>query len=162
MIAGDQACVGCLRGRLYQMRAVVRVRVAAEVRPGDLIVVDGQAPQVFRGICQECEVGQEGFEALLERIRNQEHPAYGALSWDGRSREITETVQFEGNVGEADDVVRARALRYLEGLNEAERAAAEIDIVFREKRPVRAIVRAQTSELSPARLRELKERAGLK
>jgi hypothetical protein len=164
LAVGDENCIGCLRWRLYQMRLTSRIQQSELLRPGDVIVVEGDERHIYLGVCERCGLvdGNNGFEALLERIRNQAHPEYGAISWNGKTREITETVQFEGNGAETDEVIRARALRYLQELTEAERAVAEIDIVFREKRPVRAVVRAQTSELSPERLRELRTRAGLK
>lgn len=105
-------------------------------------------------------MANDAFEMLLERIRTGDHPDYGLISWDGTSRQVTVTVQFEGN-GEPDEVIRERAVRYLEGLTAEERAVAEVDVVFREKKPVRAILRAQTGELSAERLRELSRRAGL-
>jgi hypothetical protein len=102
------------------------------------------------------------FEALLDRIRRGEHPAYGELSWNGQSRQVTVTVAFESNgCPEADEVVRARALRYLESLTPEERAAAELDIVFRDRKPVRAVLRAGTGELSMERLKELQKTAGI-
>lgn len=105
---------------------------------------------------------EEGFQALLDRIRHKNHPEFGSLSWNGQSRQITETVVFENNgVMEPDEVIRARALRYLEGLTPEEQAVAEVSIVFRGKTPVRAVLRAQTAELSPERLRDLRRQAGL-
>lgn len=101
----------------------------------------------------------DDFERLLERIRNKEHPSYGTLTWDGQSRMITTTVQFEANgVVEPDEVVRQRALRYLEALSEDEREIVEVEVVFRAKKPVRAVLKAQTGQLSAARLRELQEK----
>lgn len=108
------------------------------------------------------DMADDGFQALLERIRNRQHPAYGSLIWNGESRQIMETVLFEGNgVTESDEVVRARALRYLEGLTAEERAVANMEIIFRDEKPVRAVLKAQTGELSPDRLAELRKRAGL-
>jgi len=102
------------------------------------------------------------FESLLERIRERHHPEYGMISWNGETREITVTVQFERNgYQEEDEVVRARALRYLEALTPEEREAAAVDVFFRDRKPVRAILKAGTGELSLERLQELKERAGL-
>ena len=44
------------------------------------------------------------FDALLKPIRHKEHPDYGTPSWDGQTRTVTVTVQFEENgVKEADD-----------------------------------------------------------
>jgi hypothetical protein len=145
------------------MRITAYIIVSSQLRPGDLVVMNGGEPQVFLAICRGCSVNktQDGFQALLERIQKGEHPPFGSLSWNGKTREITETVQFESNGGMPDNDIKERALRYLEGLTEEERDVAEIDIIFREKRPVRAVIRAQTSELSPARLRELRQQAGL-
>lgn len=107
-------------------------------------------------------VDQEAFETLLERIRRGNHPDYGMISWDGDTRQLTVTVQFERNdCPEEDAVVRARALRYLEALTAEERAVAEVEIVFRERKPVRAILKAGTGELSIERLAELQREAGL-
>jgi len=105
---------------------------------------------------------KDDFEGLLARIRDAEHPHYGSLCWNGKSRSLTETVLFkeDGN-HEPDRVIRDRAVRYLAGLTPKEREAADIVVVLREGSPVRAEIRAETSELSPARLRELRERAGL-
>ncbi len=108
------------------------------------------------------EQGQDEFEILLDRIRTKAHPAYGTLAWDGRCRKVTETVAFEENgAREPDEVVRARALRFLEGLTPEERAIAEVDVTFRDGRPVRATLRAQTGTLSATRLKELRTHAGL-
>jgi uncharacterized protein YnzC (UPF0291/DUF896 family) len=103
------------------------------------------------------------FEALLNRIREQHHPEYGSLSLDKKGRQLTETVQFENNGDrKQDETVRQQALRYLEALTPKERAAMEsVEIVFREKKPVRAVLKAGTGDLSPERLKELKRQAGL-
>lgn len=105
---------------------------------------------------------QDEFETLLKRIRERDHPDYGMISWDGDTRRVTVTVQFERNgCPDEDVVVRARALQYLEALTAEERAVAEVDVVFRDKKPVRAILKAKTGELSVKRLKELQEGAGL-
>jgi hypothetical protein len=118
-----------------------------------------RADLVYNCGMSDCE---DGFQALLERIRRKEHPEFGSLSWNGQSRQITETVIFETNgVPEPDEVIRDRALRYLEGLTPKEQAVAEVNVIFKGKTPVRAIMRAQTAELSPERLKELRQQAGL-
>lgn len=101
------------------------------------------------------------FEAFLERIRQKNHPEYGMLSWNGQKRQVTVTVQFDGNGSDDDAVIRARALRYLESLTPGERAIVELDVSFREGKPVKAILRAGTGDLPSERLRELAQRAGL-
>lgn len=99
----------------------------------------------------------DGFKALLDRIRRGAHPAYGALEWNGKSRQLTETVLFENSgAHEPDEVVRARALAYLEALTEKERAAVEVRVEFREEKPVRAIITGDTAQLSPERVAELR------
>jgi hypothetical protein len=101
------------------------------------------------------------FEALLARIRNKNHPQYGTISWNGQTREITVTIQFDGNGVEDDATVRQRALRYLESLTKEEREIINLDINFRDFKPVKAILRAGTGDLPTERLRELAARAGL-
>jgi hypothetical protein len=108
----------------------------------------------------ECTCQQE-FEVLLERIRRREHPDYGVLAWDRQRRQISVTVQFERSVDENDQVVRTRALRYLEALTPEEQTAVDIEVSFRGGRPVKATLRTGTGELSADRLRELARRAGL-
>lgn len=108
---------------------------------------------------------EDGFQVLLEQIRAKEKklPRYGSVKWDGITRERTETYQFERNgLVEPDEVIRERALRFLEGLTPEERAVVEMEITFRDETPVRAIMKVQTGELSAERLKELRERAGLK
>jgi hypothetical protein len=163
---GHDVCIPCVRWRLYEMHAAAQVRVSALLRVGDLIILVGEHRWMYPSVClsgRRCTgMADEGFEAFLDRIRNQDHPDFGQLSWNGRTRQVTETVQFEANgCPEGDEVVRERALRYLQTLTEEERAAAELDVVFRERRPVRAVLRARTSELSPERLKEIRRQAGL-
>lgn len=99
---------------------------------------------------------QNEFEALLERIRNREHPEYGTIAWDGERREVQVTVTFErGGVEESDAAVRARALRYLESLTAEEKELVDVQVTFRAGRPVKAVLRAGTGELSAQRLREM-------
>ncbi len=105
-------------------------------------------------------IDQDAFDQLLARIRNNEHPEYGTLSWDGESREITETVLFE-QPGDSEATVRQRAIAYLSQLTPAERAAVKVDVHTRQGRPYRAVVKGKTSSLSPDRLRELKRGAGI-
>ena len=106
--------------------------------------------------CSEAE-----FQALLERLRRHEHPEYGVLSWDGQTRQISVTVTFERSTDEADEAVRARALRYLGSLTPEEQRLVDVDITFRGGRPVKAILRTGTGELSADRLRQLARSAGL-
>lgn len=65
-------------------------------------------------------------------------------------------------VGIEDEVIKARALKYLEGLTPEEWAAAKVEVFSKEGKPVRAVIKAGTRELSPERLQELSIRAGLK
>lgn len=102
-----------------------------------------------------------GFEELLRRIRDKEHPKYGVLSWDGIHRVITATECFEREPGEPDAVVRGRALRYLMSLTEQERAAVEVEVSFRNDVPVGLKMKARTNDLNPQRLEELKRAAGI-
>lgn len=97
------------------------------------------------------------FEALLERIRSGNHPEYGTLAWDGENRKFSITVTFETGGDEPDDIVRRRALRYLEALSPEEREMVDIDVAFRGGRPVRATLRTGTGMLSTQRLRELSQ-----
>lgn len=107
-------------------------------------------------------IDQGAFGELLDRIRAREHPDYGSISWDGQSRAFTITVQFERNgFVEEDDLVRERALKYLGGLTPEEQAAADIEVILKNGVPVRAVLKGHTSELDPARLRELERRIGL-
>jgi hypothetical protein len=101
------------------------------------------------------------FEKFLDRLRNKNHPQYGTISWNGRTREITVTIQFDGNGVEDDATIRQRALRYLESLTREEREIINLDVSLREGKPVKAILRAGTGDLSIERLRELAARAGL-
>jgi hypothetical protein len=103
----------------------------------------------------------DGFEALLTRIRDGNHPDYGTLSWDGQTRQVTVTIQFDGNGIEDKAMLRQRALRYLASLTAEERATIDMEITFREGKPVKAVLRGATGDLSPERLRELAQRAGL-
>jgi hypothetical protein len=106
-------------------------------------------------------VDQDEFEALLARIRDGKHPNYGTLSWDGQRRLITVTVQFDGNGVEDKAVLRQRALRYLASLTKEERETIDMEITFRDGLPVKAVFRGATGDLSPERLKELADRAGL-
>lgn len=100
------------------------------------------------------------FEQLLERIRQREHPEYGSITWDGHRRSFEVSVQFaRSGVAEDEGVIRARALRYLGSLSKREREAARIDIQLRCGVPVRAVLRGNTGDLDPERLRELERRA---
>lgn len=103
-----------------------------------------------------------GFEELLNKIRQDRLPAYGSVAWDGQERQVTTTVQFDGSGRESDEVIKARALKYLEGLTPEEWAAAKVEVFSKEGKPVRAVIKAGTRELSPERLQELSIRAGLK
>lgn len=100
----------------------------------------------------------EAFEALLSKIREDRLPAYGSLSWDGESREITETFQLQ-QPGEDRAAAKSRLLRYLQDLTPEEQAAAEIEIGTRAGAPFLLTVKGKTSELSPARLAELRQKA---
>jgi hypothetical protein len=102
------------------------------------------------------------FEELLNKIRQDRLPKYGQLDWDGATRTVTETVQFETSPQDSDDLVRSRALRYLEQLTPEERAQAKVEVITRDGRPVRAVLRGSTAALSPERLQEMRGRAGLK
>jgi hypothetical protein len=105
---------------------------------------------------------RDPFDVMLDRIRAKAHPEYGSLSWDGQCRKVTETVAFEETgAKEPDEVVRQRALRFLESLSPEERAIAEVEVTFRDGRPVRAMLRAGTGTLSAARLKELRKKVGL-
>jgi hypothetical protein len=95
------------------------------------------------------------FEELLNRIRQSKHPAYGSLTWDGVSRQVTTTVQFENGQQEPDEVVRGRALRYLEQLTAEERSAVQVEVLLKEGRPVRAVIKASTDKLPVERLHEM-------
>jgi hypothetical protein len=97
------------------------------------------------------------FEALLERIRQSDHPDYGVLAWDGQRRRFSITVTFERVQTEPDEVVRRRALRYLEALSPEERELLDIDVAFRDGKPVRATLHTDTGMLSTKRLRELSQ-----
>jgi hypothetical protein len=101
------------------------------------------------------------FDVLLERIRQKNHPEFGMLSWSGQKRQVTVTIQFDGNGCDDDAVIRARALRYLESLTPEERAIIDLDVSFREGKPVKVVLRAGTGDLPAERLRELAQRAGL-
>jgi hypothetical protein len=165
VVAGER-CRDCLLLRLEEMnlRDRVEIEISTRLHPGDLVIINGGPPSMFLGICGRCHMAedQDAFEILLDRIRAKAHPEFGSLSWDGQCRRVTETVAFEeSGVKEPDDVVRQRALRFLEGLTPEERRAAEVEIVFREERPVRAILKAQTGALSAKRLQEMRARAGL-
>lgn len=94
------------------------------------------------------------FEQLLERIRQQRHPEYGSLEWNGQSRQATVNVRFE-NDGDDEETVRQRAVAYLTQLTPQERANLNIEIVYRKNIPVRAVLRGKTSNLNPDRLRGL-------
>lgn len=161
LAVGDALCVECVRRRLEWMHLKIRVVVSNQLGLGDIILLEDGEPQTFLGLC-DCDVKSSGFEGLLDRIRTGQHSSYGTLSWDGRSREITETVQFESGNHEADEVVRERALRYLSALTPEERARIELEVVFREKKPVRAVLKGKTAELSPDRLVELRRLAKLR
>jgi hypothetical protein len=100
---------------------------------------------------------EDGFDQLLDRIRAKEHPQYGSLSWDGESREVTVTVQFENGRQEDPEAVRARALRYLASLTPEERQSLQVDVQMRDGTPVRAVLKGRTNALSPERLRALSE-----
>jgi len=95
----------------------------------------------------------DDYQALLDRIRNEEHPEYGTLSWDGQRRRVTITVKFAAGNGRGTP--RDRALRYLAGLTPEEWAVLEIDVVFQAGQPVMARLEADTGVLSSQRLREL-------
>ncbi len=97
---------------------------------------------------------EDSFEQLLERIRQQRHPEYGSLEWNGQSRQATVNIRFE-NEGDDEATVRRRALTYLRGLTPEERANLNIEIVYRKNVPVRAVIRGKTSNLNPDRLRGL-------
>lgn len=102
----------------------------------------------------------DDFEQLLRRIREREHPHHGAITWDGRQRTFEISVQFTRN-GQAEDaeIIRLRALRYLGGLTETEREAAHIDIQLKDGIPVRAVLKGNTSDLNPERLKRLEQQA---
>jgi hypothetical protein len=106
-------------------------------------------------------VDRDEFEAFLARIRDGKHPEFGTLSWDGQRRQITVTVQFDANGVEDKARSRQQALRYLASLTQEERETIDMEITFREGRPVKAVLRGATGDLSPERLKELAERAGL-
>ena len=112
--------------------------------PDITVVQKPEQPMVF----------QDEFELLLARIREGRHPDYGTLVWNGEQRAFSITVVFECE-DEADEVVRERAVRYLESLTKEERRLVNIDVAFREGRPVRATLRTGTGILSSERLREL-------
>lgn len=141
----------------------VRVETDTEIRHGDLMTGQTLFARVLCDGFGNCPARQERdeFEALLERIRQGNHPEYGALSWDGQRRQMEITVTFDSD-GASEEVVRRRALRYLESLSPEERALMTVEVVFREGSPRRATLRAQTGTLPGWRLDELRQKAGIK
>jgi hypothetical protein len=99
----------------------------------------------------------DGFEAVLDLVRRAEHPDYGSIGYDGQKRVITTTVQFDLVTGRQEDpeLIRQRAVRYLEGLTPEERQLLDVEVVFRAGAPVRAVLKGSTEDLPPARLVEL-------
>ena len=156
-------CERCLRSHVESMQLTAEIKADDQVRPGDLIIVpaEGAALAFGRVLCNgtRCTLNQaKQFERILERLANGDYPDYGSLYWDGEHRTVELTVLFDDGSGASDDVVRRRALRYLESLTPEERAAVKLEVSFRDHRPVRAVVRAQSGQFSAARLRELARR----
>lgn len=100
----------------------------------------------------------DGFQALLRKIQEDNLPDYGSLRLSGEGRQITETFQLQ-RPGEERAAAKGRLLRYLEQLTEDERAAAEIEIGTKGGAPYLLTIKGKTGDLPAARLQALRERA---
>jgi len=152
-------CRDCLVRHMAERKLVFDVRTSERVARGELVIASPDAGAQNFGcvLCGGgiCPLGVDQYAKLLERIRTGDLPAYGKLSWDGRRRQVEITAQFDEGDGASDEVVRRRALRYLESLTPEERAVVDMEIEVRDGRPVRARLKAKTGAFSAQRLREL-------
>lgn len=100
----------------------------------------------------------EGFDALLKKIREDKLPEYGSISYDGQSRQFTETFLLR-HQGEDKSEGKSRLLRYLEELTPEEREAANLEIETKERAPYLLRLKGKTGDLPADRLTELRQRA---
>ena len=156
-------CGGCLARHMAERKLIFDVRTSAQATHGELIVADETGVQNFgRVLCGGvCPLAVDQYAKLVERIRAGDHPAYGSLTWDGRSRTVEITVRFDdGNSSHTSaEVMRARAERYLASLTPEEQSVVNLQCEFRDGAPVKATLRGGTGLFSAARLRELAGRA---
>lgn len=109
------------------------------------------------------EIDQTAFDELLDAIRANERtpPDRGSINWDGKERSYEIIIDFQQNgQTEPPEIVRSRALAFLEGLTPEQRRA-QLNIRYRNGVPVSALFRGTTKELDPKRLNQMKDRLGL-
>lgn len=100
------------------------------------------------------------FAEFRERIRNGRLPAYGTLHWNGETGQVVTAVNFELNRQEPAETVCRRAARYFAQLTETEAMAIDIEVVARDGKPVRAILKPRPDTpvvIGTARLREMEQ-----
>lgn len=100
----------------------------------------------------------ENWQAFLSALKNPK-PAYGSVTWDGQSKQISLTIQFaRSGVQEDPEVIRERARRYFSLMAPEERAILEIEVHKRDGVPIWATIRPRSGaavRLNTTRLRQL-------
>ncbi len=156
-------CGKCLAQRMAERKLMFDIVTSERATRGELIVADDAGVQNFgRVLCGGvCPLAVDQYAKFVERIRTGDHPAYGSLTWDGRSRTVEITVRFDDSNGShtSAEVMRARAERYLASLTPEEQSVVNLQCEFRDYAPVKATLRGGTGLFSAARLRELAGRA---